>query len=91
MTRHDRLIQIPARSRRATMGRALCLMVLLGAAPALQAQQVPAYGGGSYPAAYPQGYQQPVQRAQNTYYGNYQDNRIPGYIYPRTYPANNYG
>ena len=84
---------------------ALCVIVLLGAAPSSQAQQWPSSSGSSYAPAYaqwpaspygyygyPQGYQQPLQQAQNVYYGNYQDNRVPGYIYPRpNYVPNNYG
>ena len=66
----------------------------------------PAYGAGAYPQAYyqqptaypygyPQAYQQqpyqaPVKPAQNIYYGNYQNNNVPGYIYPRNYPPQNY-
>jgi hypothetical protein len=46
--------------------------------------QRPAIPNGTY--GYPQG-GQPIQRAQNVYYGNYQNNRIPGYIYPRNYSA----
>jgi hypothetical protein len=85
--------------------RALCIIALLGAAPPSHAQQWPATSGSPYAQAYaqsaaspygyygyPQGYQQPLQRAQNVYYGNYQDNRVPGYIYPRPNNVpNNYG
>lgn len=85
--------------------RAWCLIALLGAAPTSQAQQWPSSTGNPYAQAYaqsaaspygyygyPQGFAQPIQRAQNVYYGNYQDNRVPGYIYPRSsYVPNNYG
>jgi hypothetical protein len=37
----------------------------------------------------PYGYPAPVQQAQNVYYGNYQNNMIPGYIYPRPAPTYN--
>jgi hypothetical protein len=77
---------------------AICVIVLLGGAAISQAQQWPAQFSRPYPQAYPpaspnpQGTGQPIQRAQNIYYGNYQDNRVPGYIYPRpNYVPNNYG
>src|ERR1700692_145058 len=56
--------------------RTLCVAALLGAVPSLHAQ----YGY----------YQQPIQQMQNAYYGNYQNNTVPGYIYPRTYAPPNY-
>ena len=85
--------------------RALYLIALLGATPTAHAQQWPTNSGSPYAQAYapsaaspygyygyPQGFQQPLQQAQNIYYGNYQDNRVPGYIYPRpNYVPNNYG
>ena len=76
-----------------------CTAALLGVAPALHAQQMPQYGSGSYPPGYPQAGNtpypyyaptQPVQPAQNIYYGNYQSNTVPGYMYPRNYPPQNY-
>jgi hypothetical protein len=72
---------------------ALCVTVLCVLPPALHAQSWPAYGSGAYPnypmpaptPAYPP--QQPIQRTQNIYYGNYQNNTVPGYIYPRNNQA----
>src|SRR5438874_2227431 len=53
----------------------LGVLLLLCAAPVVYAQQWPPYP--------------PLQSAQNIYYGNYQSNTVPGYIYPRGY-ANYY-
>lgn len=69
----------------------LCLLGLLGAVSAARAQTGQSYyGSGAYPPAADGA----IQRTQNVYYGNYQDNRIPGYIYPRNYhvpAAQSYG
>ena len=93
----DRLVahlpDAPTRSpRRSSAGRTISpwwptlgLIVLLGATSSLHAQQWP--GNPSYP----QGYPQPIQPAQNIYYGNYQNNTVPGYIYPRPNPMNSNG
>src|ERR1043166_3935417 len=76
------------------------LAVILCGAPVLHAQQMPAYpypqpnyqqpavNPYAYPPQYQQpAYPQPVKPAQNAYYGNYQTNSIPGYVYPRNYTA----
>jgi hypothetical protein len=59
---------------------AACAVFLCGAAALVHAQ--PAPQGGYYPKYLPQ----PIQPVQNIYYGNYQNNTVPGYIYPRTMP-----
>src|ERR1017187_10337298 len=78
-------------------GSVLLVTLFLGAATSLSAQPMPSnsFGpsspvpNGTYPGYLPTS-QPPVQQAQNTYYGNYQNNTVPGYIYPRPYqmPAN---
>src|ERR1700710_2314452 len=62
------------------------LGLFFGVVSSTPAQPMPLYGSG----AYPPGYGQPIQPAQNVYYGNYQNNTVPGYIYPRNYPPQNY-
>lgn len=70
---------------------ALAALVLLLAVAPVDAQpwapygNAPAVPNGAYPGYLPQP-QPPVQQAQNIYYGNYQNNTVPGYIYPRNYP-----
>ncbi len=93
--RCDRLVAPVSEILCRRAGRLAPVVALLLAAPSLHAQFTSTYGSGSYPQAYavPNGVYSgtspapgpTVQQAQNVYYGNYQNNTVPGYIYPRNY------